>query len=379
MPPKKKTEGVISDDDALTSLIANAINKEGSAHAYFLGDEDTPTDLNMWTSTGSTELDVKLSNRPNGGLAFGRIYEITGLEGSGKSLLSAHIMANVQKAGGLAVLLDTESAVNEEFFNAIGVKLTKPNGMYVAVETVEAIFEGIEKIIEVVRKSGTKDKKVVIVVDSVAGASTLRELEADYSKSGYNTDKSIILSQAMRKITNLIAREKIMLIFTNQLRHKMNAQPFADPWTTSGGKSIAFHSSARLRTEQVTKIKVNDVVVGVTIRVKILKNRLGPPHRTATFDMYFDRGIDDLTSWYKYLKSADILKTSGAYVKYVDQHGEEHQFQAKTFASVLAANTDLRAELYDKMCDAIIMSYKSDGVTSDDAEVVLESGVEDDN
>lgn len=375
MPPRKRTDGVVgtSNEDALTGIIADAINKSGAAQAFSLGDDDAPTDLNMWVSTGSSELDVKISNRKYGGLAFGRIYEFTGLEGSGKSLLAAHIMANVQKDGGLAVLLDTESAVNEDFFNAIGVRLARPHGMYVAVETVEDIFATIEKIIEIVRKNGAKDKKVVIVVDSVAGATTKRELEADYEKSGYNTDKSIILSQAMRKITNLIAREKIMLIFTNQLRHKMNAQPFADPYTTSGGKAIAFHSSVRLRLEQALKIKVNDVIVGVNVKAKIIKNRLGPPHRIASFDVYFDRGIDDITSWYKYLKDSGVIDASGAWAKYVDQHGEEHKFQAKTFPKLLEDNPDLRTELYEKMCDTIITSYKSEGVSTEDDDVVLET------
>lgn len=370
MAPRKKTEGIIGSPDDLINEIAVDINKGDAAHAYFLGEEDAPTDLSMWASTGALLLDIAISNRVNGGFAYGRILELQGLEGSGKSLLAAHIMANVQKDGGIAVLLDTESAVNEEFFNAVGVNLSKPNGLYVPVETVEGIFETIEQVIEITKKNSIKDRKVVIVVDSVAGATTKRELEAAYDKDGYNTDKSIIISKAMRKITNLIAREKIMLIFTNQLRHKMNAQPFADPYTTSGGKAIGFHASVRLRLEQALKLKnKDDEIIGVNVKCKVIKNRFGPPHRQVDFDVYFDRGIDDTTSIFKYLKKKEIIKASGAWATYVDQHGEEHKFQSTSFSTLLNENTELRDELYGKIQEAMIMSYKTDGLTSESDDV----------
>lgn len=370
MPPKKRTEGVTGSEDALVDALSGAINKSGDGQAFSLGLEEAPTDLDMWVSTGSSELDVKISNRPYGGLAFGRIYEFTGLEGSGKSLLCAHIMANVQKQGGLAVLIDTENAVNEQFFNAVGLTLARPKGLYVQASAIEHVFETVETIIETVRKS-SKDKKVVIVVDSIAAASTLKELEADYEKTGYNTDKSLIIGQAMRKLPMLIAREKIMLIFTNQLRQKMNAMPFSDPYTSPGGMAIPYLSSVRLRLEKAKKIKVNDQVVGLNLNVKVVKNRLGPPDRKATVDVYFDRGIDDDTSMFKTLKDQEIINAGGAWATYVDQHGEEHKFQAKTFPQLLNDNPELRTELYEKMCDAIIMSYRTEGVTTEDADVTV--------
>jgi hypothetical protein len=147
---------------------------------------------------------------------------------SGKSLVAAQIIANTQKRGGIGVLIDTETAVNPEFYKAIGLDVKKM--VYTHLQAIEDVFDAVTHIIENVRSSGNKDKLVTIVVDSVAGASTRKELEADFAKDGYATDKAIIISKAMRKITGLIGKQKIALIFTNQLRQKMNAMPFSDPW-----------------------------------------------------------------------------------------------------------------------------------------------------
>ena len=144
---KKKKESV---RDELSSILADNLNKKfKSTHkvAYFLdGGEQTPTDLDGWVSTGSPMLDLAISNRPNGGLPVGRITEITGLEGSGKSLLAAHAIADTQKKGGLGVYIDTENACNTEFLEAIGIDIQKM--LYVPLESVEDIFEAIDSIIE---------------------------------------------------------------------------------------------------------------------------------------------------------------------------------------------------------------------------------------
>jgi recombination protein RecA len=155
------------------------------------------------------------------------------LEQSGKSLLAAHTLLNTQKKGGLAVYIDTENALSTEFLNAIGLNLKEM--LYIPLETVEDIFETVETIVEKVRSSD-KNRLVTIVVDSIAGASTKTEMAADFDKDGYATAKALIISKAMRKITNLIGRERICLIFTNQLRQKLNAPAFSDPWTTPGGR-----------------------------------------------------------------------------------------------------------------------------------------------
>lgn len=145
---------------------------------------------------------------------------------SGKSLLAAHILAETQKKGGVAVYIDTESAVSQEFLQAIGVD-TK-SLLYVQLELIEDVFTAVENIIEKIRTS-SKDRIVTIVVDSVAAASTKVEMEAEYDKDGWATTKAIVISKAMRKITNMIARQKIALVFTNQLRQKLGVS-FGDPW-----------------------------------------------------------------------------------------------------------------------------------------------------
>ena len=363
----------------LAEVLVESLNKQSKDQkvAFFLDNDDAPTNVEGWVSTGASMLDVAISNRPYGGLPVGRITEITGLEQSGKSLVSAHLLAETQKLGGLAVLIDTENAVSREFLEAIGVDTTKL--LYVAAETVEQCFEYTETIIEKVRTS-SKDKYVTIVVDSVAAASTEKEMEADYGKDGYATDKAIIISKAMRKITNLIGRQKITLVFTNQLRQKMNAMPFSDPWTTSGGKALAFHASVRLRLKGMGTIKSkdgsgNERIVGIKVRCQVVKNRMGPPLRSADFDIFFDRGIDNYGAWLGSMKENAIVKQSGAWYEYIDiESGEVIKFQAKDFPTTLDSNPGVREQIYKRICEATILRYKKDSLDTDnlvvDSEVI---------
>jgi len=350
------------DRDELAQLIAdslNKLNKDSDQIAYFLdGRESTPTDFTDFISTGATMLDIAIANRANGGIAVGRITELTGLEGSGKSLVGAQLIANTQKRGGVGVLIDTETAVNPDFFRAVGIDTNKL--VYVHLQTVEEIFDAITNIIEKVRTGKEKDKLVTIVVDSVAAASTKKEMEADFGKDGYATDKAIIISKAMRKITGLLGRERIALVFTNQLRQKMNAPAFSDPWTTSGGKAIAFHASTRLRLSLTGKISnSNGDVIGVKVKANVVKNRIGPPHRTAEFQIYFDRGIDDYSSWLDILKENKIVKQTGAWYTY-DDNGNEIKFQSKDFPKFLEEDQTRKAHLYNQICESLIMRYQTE-------------------
>jgi len=357
----------------LADILATELNKQSKDQkvAFFLDGNDAPTNVEGWVSTGCAMLDVAISNRPYGGLPVGRITEITGLEQSGKSLVSAHLLAETQKLGGVAVLIDTETAVSREFLEAIGVDVSKL--LYVSADSVEQIFDFAETIIEKVRET-SKDKLVTIVVDSVAAASTKTELAADYGKDGYATDKAIIISKAMRKITNMIGRQKISLIFTNQLRQKMNAMPFGDPWTTSGGKALAFHASVRLRLKGMGQIKQkvngNDRTVGMKVRCQVVKNRMGPPLRAADFEIYFDRGIDNYGSWLKVMKENKLVKQAGAWYSYVDtETGEELKFQSKDWVELMEDRVEIREQIYKKICEESILQYKSNTLDIEKMEI----------
>ena len=303
----------MSNRDELAEVLASELNKQFKSQqvAYFLdGVQETPTDVTDWISTGSSLLDLAISNKPNGGFAAGRITEINGLESSGKSLIGAHALASTQRKDGVAVYIDTESSVSAEFLNAIGINTD--NMLYVHLETVEEIFDTIETIVTKIRES-SKDKLVTILVDSLAGASTKVEMEADFEKDGWATSKAIIISKAMRKITQMIARQRVCLIFTNQLRMKLGVM-FGDPWTTSGGKALPFHSSTRIRLKNVGQIKdTKKNTIGIKIRAQVIKNRLGPPLRSADFSLYFDKGIDDFGSWLEVLKIHNLVKQGGAW------------------------------------------------------------------
>ena len=374
--------------DSLANTLAESINKQFKGQnyktAFFLeGDSDAPTNVNEWISTGCSMLDLAISNRPHGGFPVGRITEITGLEASGKSLLAAHALAETQKKGGLGVYIDTESASSAEFLQAIGVDLKSM--LYVPLETIEEIFETIETIVENVRKSD-KDRLVTIIVDSIMGASTKIEMAAEYDKDGYATSKSIILSKAMRKVTNWIARERICLIFTNQLRTKLGVS-FGDPWTTSGGKALPFHASVRLRLKSIGQIKAKlngkDQVVGIQTRCLIVKNRMGPPLRTIDYEIYFDSGIDNYGGWLSIMKDFKLVTQAGAWYTYQDvdlNTGEvlsEMKFQSKDFAEKVIDNTEIRDRLYHRICDEYIFKYQAnvDGGIDDiliDPEVINE-------
>ena len=348
----------MSVNDILATTLADSLNKKfkDTKVAYFLdGSDTTPTDIKDFISTGSSMLDLAISNRPDGGIAVGRITEINGLESSGKSLLGAHILAETQKKDGIAVYIDTETSVSQDFLEVLGVDMSKM--LYLHLETVEEIFEAIEEIVTKVRESD-KDRLVTIMVDSLAAASTKVEIEADFEKDGWATSKAIIISKAMRKITQMIGRHKIALVFTNQLRQKLGVM-FGDPWTTSGGKALPFHASTRIRLKNMGQIKDSKKnVLGMKCRAQIVKNRLGPPLRHADYDMYFDRGIDNYGAWLTVLKEHKLIKSGGAWYTLTDQDGKDHKFMSKDWEEMITGNDELREYVYGIICDKVILKYK---------------------
>jgi len=375
----KKKNQVTQDTpqrDELVELLANELNKankDGGKIAYFLDEQENPAEISDWISTGSSILDLAISNRPHGGLPVGKMVEFNGLEGTGKSLLSAHVVADTQKKGGIAVVIDTENAAAPEFWKSLGVDLSKL--LYVQCETVEDIFEKMEQMIGIVRKSN-KDRILTIIVDSVAAASTKVELESDHGKDGYATGKSIIISKAMRKITTMIGRQKVLTVFTNQLRQNLNAMAFGDKYVVSGGKSLAYHCSVRVRLNNTGKLKKGEEVIGNECKAVVVKNRMGPPQRQASFDIYFDSGIADYGSWIKVLKENNLVKQGGAYYTYKKDDGTEWKFQSKDFVSTMKNDKVLNEEIYMKICDSVIMKYKDpNSIIVDDAVIDTDEDV----
>jgi recombination protein RecA len=361
--------------DSLAVELADSLNKKfkntGYQTAFFLsGDTKAPSEVRGWVGSGSSMLDLAISNRKNGGFPIGRISEITGLEASGKSLLAAHALANTQAEGGLAVYIDTENAASREFLDAIGVDLEKM--LYIPLETIEDIFEAIESIVTKIRESN-KDRLVTIVVDSVMGASTKIEMAKEFDKDGYATSKAIILSKGMRKLTNMIGREKICLIFTNQLRVRLGVA-FGDPYTTSGGKAIPFHASVRLRLKSVGQIRVKkdgiDQAIGIKTRCQVVKNRMGPPLKTVDYDIYFESGIDNYGGWLNIMKQFKLVDTAGAWYTFTRKDGTAIKFLSKDFVKKLAEHDGLEDEIYDQICESYILKYKpGEDIGIDDIEI----------
>ena len=228
--------------------------------------------------------------------------------------------------------------------------------LYLHLETVEDIFHAIEEIVAKVRESD-KDRLVTILVDSLAAASTNVEMEADFDKDGWATSKAIIISKAMRKITQMIGRQQIALVFTNQLRQKLGVM-FGDPWTTSGGKALPFHSSTRIRLKNTGQIKdKKNNTIGMKMRAQVIKNRLGPPMRHADFELYFETGIDDDGSWLKVMKDHKLVKQGGSWYTMNNHNGEEVKFQSKDWSELLQ-DSEFRSHCYNLICDKVILKYE---------------------
>jgi recombination protein RecA len=365
---KKTTEKPtkIERIDDLASDVLSIINKsfkEFPDAGTFLNDANLVVD---WVSTGCDILDLAISNRPNGGQPTSKILEYNGLEASGKSLVAATTLAQCQKRGGIAVLFDTEGAVGMlDFYRSIGLDTQKL--IYIEkLRTLEEIYQATENIIVKYNESRS-DKPLVIVIDSVSGATTKKELEEDYEKKGYATDKAIVNTGAMRRLPTLINGKNILIILVQQLRANMNAfGPAADPFTTTGGTAIPYTASVRLRFKKMGQIKgkINgiDTTVGERIQVQIIKNRVGPPRRKITFDVRYDSGIDNYGSWLTCLKELGAIGQSGSSYtyKFVDEEtGEEitKKFQSKDFKALLTENPELKERIYKQICDEYIMKY----------------------
>lgn len=295
----------------LSKELIKELNKDGKEKvAWCLStDTDNPTDVKEFIPTGCTMLDYIMTNRRGGGIPVGKLTEICGEEASGKSLLLTQILANTQKKGGLAVLFDEENALNPDFAAQVGLDITKL--VYLQVGSVEEVGENIEKVIKLAR---AKDVKRIITIgwDSVAATPPKAELEGDWDPNSRVGLQAKAIAKMLRKLTSTVGRERVTLVFTNQMKVKIGVM-FGDPMGTPGGKAIPYHASLRIRLTRSTELKDEDkTTFAVHTRAKVIKGRFGPPLRTCEFDIHFSNGVDDAGSVRDYLHSVgEIEKAMG--------------------------------------------------------------------
>ena len=342
--------GITKDDSILNDILIESLNKKLGDVAFILGKGDSPPETKEWLSTGSTILDTIISNNidADGGIPVGKIVEISGEAASGKSLLSYMILKDCHDKGGIPVLIDTVNAANEDFLRLIGLEFY-PEGslVYIQVDSIEAVFKAIEDIIRRIREND-KDKLCCIVWDSVAGTSTDAEIQGDYGDATIGLAARLI-GQGLRKIIRFIGTQRVSLVFLNQIRQKIGVF-FGDDTVTPGGKAIPFFAAVRIRLYSGGKVKAGKDVLGVGIRPKIVKNRMGPPHREAELKMYFSRGLIDEEGWIDILlKFGKAKKISAQKSQIVNEdNGETYEFLNRNFVEWIRSPENKEAHAYCK-------------------------------
>ena len=294
----------------LDSVIAQIRKEFGDGAIMRLGEAEAAKKDIPVISTGSFSLDMALGVW---GLPRGRIVEVFGPESSGKTTLALHIISNAQKAGGMAAFIDAEHALDPAYAKKIGVNI---NDLLVAQPTSG---EEALTITESLVRSGSLD---VIVVDSVAALTPKAELDGMMGDSHVGL-QARLMSQAMRKLTAMLAQTKTLCIFTNQLREKIGVM-FGNPETTPGGRALKFYASVRLNISRIGAIKdAMGTVTGNRTRVKVVKNKVAPPFAEAEFDILYDRGIWWHGSVLEAAMKANIITKRGSWLSYgSDQIGQ---------------------------------------------------------
>lgn len=310
------------------------INKDFGAGSI-MSLSDKPLNIQS-ISTGSLGLDVALGI---GGLPKGRIVEIYGPESSGKTTLALHVIAEAQKAGGTCAFIDAEHALDTVYAKNLGVdidslKVSQPDYGEQALEIADRLIE-----------TGSID---VVVVDSVAALIPKAELEGEMGESKMGK-QAWLMSQACRKLVGTLAKNGTILIFINQLREKLGMM-FGNPETTTGGKALQFFASVRLDVRRTTINKDGEEAVSNRVKVKVVKNKVAPPFRTAEFDIVYGKGIDKLDEIVTVGCDLGVLKRSGAWINYTDDIKSQGKAAFKT---LLHDNEGVAIEIEQKIKDVL--------------------------
>ncbi len=286
--------------------------------------------------TGAINLDAAIGI---GGIPRGRITEIYGPESSGKTTLCLHVIANAQKAGGIAAFIDAEHALDVQYARKLGVDVD--NLLVSQPDTGEQALE----IAEVLIRSNAVD---VVVIDSVAALVPRAEIEGEMGDSHVGL-QARLMSQALRKLTGAVSRSHTSVIFTNQIREKIGVM-FGNPETTTGGRALKFYASLRLDIRRIGAIKDGQDLVGNRTRVKVVKNKCAPPFKQAEFDILYDEGISHLGLLVDLGVEEELVSKSGSWFSYGDLRMGQGKENAKAF---LAENPDISRELEARLLSVL--------------------------
>lgn len=306
-------------DDAkkavLDKALGDIIKRYGEGSVMRLGEAQSLVVESI--PTGSLSLDIALGV---GGIPRGRITEIYGPESSGKTTLCLHVIAEVQRKGGMAAFVDMEHALDPVYSRKLGVDVD--NLLVSQPDTGEQALEIAETLI----RSGAVD---VVVVDSVAALVPRNEIEGDMGDASMGM-QARLMSQALRKLSGAINQTKTCVIFTNQLRQKIGVM-FGNPETTSGGNALKFYASVRLDVRRIQSIKVGADIIGNRVRVRVVKNKVAPPFRTAEFDIMYNEGISKVGDILDLATQLEIITKRGAFFSYGDVRLGQGRENAKEF------------------------------------------------